>query len=701
MLESSGPTAPSEVQPSDGASSLELAAGRRRYTVAVVIGFALAAVPFLWTLWGPYESPNFFRNTVYESNFYDLQARAMLHGHLWLANGTIGIEAFVHDGRQYTYFGLFPSLIRMPILLLTSRLDGKLGAPLILAAWLLTGLFASLLIWRVRILIRGQAPMGQAEAVSCGVLMATIMGGSVFVFLAATPYVFNEDLAWSICLTVGSFFALLGVLERPSWGRVIASLALILVANLDRVTTGWACVIAACLIAVWFGLGRGGQENRRWFLPVFGAGVIPLVIGAAVNYAKFGVPFGVSNFSQVFTMVNAYRRRFLAANHNSEYGPVFTPSTLLAYLRPDGLRLSTNFPFVTLPAVPPSALGGVLFDRRYRTGSLPASMPLLFLLSCWGLVTAFRPKPIGRVALTRILLLAALIAAAALFIWGYIAPRYLADFIPFLVVASAVSMVDIWRRMERRTSSMQVGALVVVSIVALFTIAANFGIANTPNEEWNTAQVLHYVETQKAVSDVTGFSLHNQVRRGDSLPPWAPADQLYVVGDCDGLYISNGEYYSAVPSQQFQRTTWMVVERGHTFQHAFRITYNEPLPGTIKSLRLVGAGSNAVWVTVELTPQPNRLRVLFSLVGTGRPVLGDSALVSPGSTHQVVVVTDPAKHLAQVTQDGVAQLSTTLVNGEPIDSSGSSRSSGSPPALSVVDATARSPEPKLCQSLDR
>ena len=72
------------------------------------------------------------------------------------------------------------------------------------------------------------------------------------------------------------------------------------------------------------------------------------------------------------------------------------------------------FPFVTLPAGPPTALGGVLFDRLYRTASLPASTPLLFLLSIWGLVTAFRPKSIGKVARTRLLLLAAGSAGAAL-----------------------------------------------------------------------------------------------------------------------------------------------------------------------------------------------------------------------------------------------------------------------------------------------
>ena len=87
---------------------------------------------------------------------------------------------------------------------------------------------------------------------------------------------------------------------------------------------------------------------------------------------------------QVWTSVNAYRRKFLASNHNSEEGIAFIPSDALAYLRLDGLRFTSVFPFVTLPAGPATAVNGVLFDRRYRTASLPSSMPLLFLLSCWG-----------------------------------------------------------------------------------------------------------------------------------------------------------------------------------------------------------------------------------------------------------------------------------------------------------------------------
>ncbi|HLM95352.1 MAG TPA: hypothetical protein VK283_03505 [Acidimicrobiales bacterium] len=676
------------------------AISRRRFTIAAVIAVALTSLPYLWILCGPWESPNPLRKTNYQDNFYDLQARAIFHGHLWLPNGSIGIEAFVYNHHQYTYFGLFPSLIRMPILAFTHSLDGKLTAPFMLLAWLLTGLLASLLVWRVRFLIRGPAMMSRTEATTFGMLIATIMGGTILLLLAATPFVFNEDIAWSVCLVTGSIFTLLGVLERPSWGRLVASGAFLLAANLDRATTAWAASVGAILIAVWFRFGRSGRDDRRWFLPVLGVGLIPLFVGFAVNYIKFDTPIGVSNFDQVWTHVNAYRRRFLASNHNSEAGIKFLPSTLLAYLRPNGLRLTPVFPFITLPAAPAHAVSGVLFDRRYRTVSVPSSTPLLFALSIWGLITAFRPKPIGRVALTRILLVASAGAIAPLLVWGYMAPRYLGDFVPFLVLASAVATVDICRRLEGRNRSTRVGALTGIGALALFSIAANIGISVTPTEEWSTAQVLHYVEAQKSISDLTGHPLNSQVTRGSSLPGWGPADQLYVIGDCDGLYISNGEDYSTVPSDQFQRMTWMTVERGPLFQHTFRITLNRSASDGTATLPLVSTGGSTVSVSATTSSGQSTVKMSFQLRGRGGPVQGVTKSVPSGSVRQVVVITDPVKHIVQVKIGSATWLSSPLTDGEPIGvHSGTVQSPGTPPALSIVNVTGSAPS--LCESLIR
>jgi hypothetical protein len=66
-----------------------------------------------------------------------------------------------------------------------------------------------------------------------------------------------------------------------------------------------------------------------------------------------------------------------------------------------------------------------------------------------------------------------------------------------------------------------------------------------------------------------------------------------------------------------------------------------------------------------------------------------------------VVITDLAKRLVQVTLDGATDLSTILIDGEPIYAdSQDTASTGSPPAIGVVNTTVSSPQPTLCQSLN-
>jgi hypothetical protein len=285
-------------------------------------------------------------------------------------------------------------------------------------------------------------------------------------------------------------------------------------------------------------------------------------------------------------------------------------------------------------------------------------------------------------------------------LWGYIAPRYLGDFVPFLVLASAVAVADIFRRLEGRQRSVRVGAVAVMALVALFSIAANVGMAIVPNEEWDTTQVLNYVQAQNSLSNLTGHPLEANVVRGNSLPPWGPAGQLYVIGNCNGLYISNGERYSTVPSEQFVRTTWMTVELGQAFQHTFRMTVKSPPPAGTVSVRLVSAGENTVIVSVTPTTDPNLVRLRFGVQGAGQPVYGYSVDAPSGTTHTVVVTTDPVKHSLQVTMDGVLDLGRTLLNEEPIHADiANSQTQVTQSPLAVTDETGTTPQPTLCQSL--
>ena len=248
----------SDVSDVDARSAPSEGRARRRFVAASIIGVVVAAVPFLWNLWGTWQSPDFFRTLSYQANFYDIQAKSMLHGHLTIPPGSIGVEAFVVNGHTSTYFGLFPSILRLPFVEWAPSLFGRLSTPSMLVAWLVS---ASVVIgrsWRVRVMGRGDAALGWAEAISFGALTATIQAGSVFLLLAATPYVFNEDLAWSIALTVGCLFVLVGIMQRPPWGRVVAIGFLLTAADLDRLMTGWAAILgtARWLVSLrWVGAG--------------------------------------------------------------------------------------------------------------------------------------------------------------------------------------------------------------------------------------------------------------------------------------------------------------------------------------------------------------------------------------------------------------------------------------------------------------
>jgi hypothetical protein len=245
-----------EVAPAHVPQLSDGVAGRntRRFRWVSVVAIIVASVPYLWVLWDlwggtldPLRADE--SRTEPGSVIYDVQARALLHGHFSLPPGSISIEAFVHHGRTYSYFGIFPSVIRMPILVFTHSLDGRLTGLSMLTAWMVTAVFSALLLWRVRIVVRGGAALGWSEALSYGAVLFSVLAGSVLVSLASMPNVYSEDEAWGVALTCGSLFALLGVLERPSWGRVTATGILVLFTNLTRGTTGYACILATGLVA--------------------------------------------------------------------------------------------------------------------------------------------------------------------------------------------------------------------------------------------------------------------------------------------------------------------------------------------------------------------------------------------------------------------------------------------------------------------
>jgi hypothetical protein len=66
-------------------------------------------------------------------------------------------------------------------------------------------------------------------------------------------------------------------------------------------------------------------------------------------------------------------------------------------------------------------------------------------------------------------------------------------------------------------------------------------MAIAPQDNWGMSQTKNYFKVTKALSDVTGNPLSGHVRQGKSLPIYGPMGQVFIKGDCEALYVSDGE----------------------------------------------------------------------------------------------------------------------------------------------------------------
>ncbi len=674
---------------------------RRRFVRAAVAGVAVVTPLYLWVLWDLWGGTADVVRHVAPANFYALQARAMLHGHLYLPKNSLGIEAFLHDGHQYTYFGLFPSLIRIPYVLLVSQTYYMDFTPFaLLAAWLMTAVAAAMLLWRLRMVLRGPVALGRGEAVSYGVLMATICGGSVLVELAASPFVYNEDFAWSVALTTASLLALLGMIERASWRGVASCAVLVTCTNLDRTPTGYATVIGALLVAAWLRTGKAGEQARRFALPLALVGIGALAVNAGVTYVKFGLPFGLPMADQVWAHLNAHRRYFLKANGGKAFSFAFLPSTLLAYFDPLSLHVSSVFPFFSRPASPARALGVVL-DETYRTTSYPASMPLLFLLALWGVVTAFRPRPLPGATGLRLLLLTATAGGAGVVLWGYIADRYMADMLPFFILASGIGLIDVWRRLSARPRRFRLPGIGALGALAVFGVAVNVAIASGQSLQFTRAQTYRLVSAEHSL---TPGALAGQVRHGTTLPYYAPAGTVFAMDNCSGLYLSTGERFANVPGQQLEHSTWLPVEQAGPLNHAIDVQFNQlpdamSGPVTILSfgrstLQLVHVGGDRVRVEVHHLGAKN---VDFPTTK------GWTFTVQKFGIYRFEVMTDPNLQSIVVDWFGTKYLGHYLPGRGPavVHTTPNPLNPALRPPVAVTDVTPKAPSMALCRTLLR
>ena len=282
------------------------------------------------------------------------------------------------------------------------------------------------------------------------------------------------------------------VLSRPSVGFA-PTVALGVLAVLAFVVPGWP----RAPHARW----RAPMRERLSAVPIAVTAVVPVVIYCAVNYVKFSSLTSVPWNDQLFTRLNANRRLVLAQNGGSLFSIRYVPTMVVQYLRPDTLRFTHSFPFLDFAKGLPTVLFGVRLDTNDLTSSITATMPLFCVLAIVAGVWMLR----RRVEAARTWPFVPAIAGAAVgivptLLLCAVADRYVADFVPFLVVPAGLGLQLLLRRLPGWRAHAGVSVACAGGLVALFVFGvwANVALAVS-------YQNLQRFETRPSKASIVGF----------------------------------------------------------------------------------------------------------------------------------------------------------------------------------------------------
>lgn len=529
------------------------------------------------------------------SDFYDAQAHAFLRGDLAVDPYPLGIEAFFHHGHAYLYQGPVPALLRLPVVAVAGdRLDGRLTAASMLAALAVALRSGTRLHWRVRERLRGVAPVGRLEGVVVAVFSFAV-AASLLSFQASRVWVYHEAILWGVAFTLAAVDQLVAYRSAPSRRSLALASAFATLALLSRASVGIGPLVGLGLVAAgtaWQWL-RSRRVGPVTVVGTAAAAFAPLVSYVAVNFAKFETLLSVPFRDQRYSQIDALRQQFLDANGGTFFGLQFVPTTLLRYLTPTGLRPLRHFPFVDLAAPPGSRVSiGATFDVIDRTAGAPVAQPLFFVLAVVGLVAVVRRPSLAPI---RLPVVAAAASAATIFPFGYIAYRYLGDAVPLFVLCGAAGLQQllvIAPRSRRRRRALAAAAVVAGALGTWINLGAALQYQRLWSAEEDPRLVAGYLGFRADVDDRLGQDPRAVEWVARDLPDGVGRPgAIAVVGDCDGLYFSDGEAINAV-----DRSPWNPVERSSRAGH-LRLAVTLPSAGTGTRLPVLEAGDDAFVVT--------------------------------------------------------------------------------------------------------
>ncbi len=421
---------------------------------AVVWAITAVAVAVFWlimTSWRPWD---LFARAGFSADFYDEQARAFLRGRIAVDPSIPGPEGFVIGGKTYLYYGPFLSFVRLPLMLFGDVFVGRLVRVSMLIALVVLCRWSARLARAGRAVVRSAGAGGHSvdradDRWAIGIFTAAV-AFSPALFAAGWVSVYHETELWALALAVVAVALLVEWAasgfadQRALIGTALAALATTL--TRAPIGVGICLALVGCgVVLAWRRRDSGLQRAVRAGGFAVVAGVIPVAVHAALNWAKFGSLFGVPGGRQLLSLNDPERAAWFAGNNESFFSVRFLPTTLVQYWRPDALAFERLLPGVRFGPLATDR-GSYPVESITPATSITLSATLLLLLAVAGVAWMLR----HRCRTWLLVVVATVIGTLPTFTIGFIANRYLIDMLPPLVVGAAVGTWTVlalpWRR---------------------------------------------------------------------------------------------------------------------------------------------------------------------------------------------------------------------------------------------------------------
>ena len=364
----------------------------------------------------------------------------LLRGQFDVDPQAIGSEGFIHDGKTYSYFGIFPALLRLPLYAVgnlsrydITRLYCALAATLGLCFKL-----ASVA------LVRDELPKSRLQEITFVVLiLSLVFGGAQIQFLKSTIY--QETIYWAGALGAAFVYcALHGLIRTREFStRLIAVMATLAgLELLTRVSTALGLYLAVVLLLVALAWSETNPTSNgiscfsralrcRCNLIALAILLVFASLCGVVNYERWGNPFVFADFHTQIVFVRMHFRDPLLTAYgefNIEriwYGIIYYLCPIWVVIRPDGHFLFSEFELKMFDGV------------ELPPGSFLVSDPVLLIL---GVTFFWRLPQLRRGHLVNLWAVAALMIGFSIPICLMLtamdmAFRYRMEFYPFMEFA--------------------------------------------------------------------------------------------------------------------------------------------------------------------------------------------------------------------------------------------------------------------------